>query len=77
MRVTWIMVAALSFVAAAGSTSANAQKSNRNTTKYHYETCSCRFGYGDVCMVAVACNTGGGRCAGKCVLPPNERPTNR
>jgi hypothetical protein len=75
MRVTWIAVAALS-LAAAGSTLANAQ-TNRSATKYHYETCSCHFGYGNVCMVAVSCNTGGGRCAGRCTLPPNERPTNR
>ena len=34
-----------------------------------YNTCTCHFGYGDSCAVAVACATEGGQCSGSCVLP--------
>jgi hypothetical protein len=33
------------------------------TSRYHYETCNCHFGYGDSCQVAVACTNEGGYCS--------------
>jgi hypothetical protein len=37
-----------------------------------YSTCTCNFGYGDVCSVVASCFAEGGRCIGEgpCVLKP-------
>lgn len=43
-----------------------------------YSTCTCNFGYGDVCSVVVSCFTEGGRCSESesCLLEPqSEHPT--
>ncbi len=36
------------------------------TSRFHYETCNCHFGYGDSCQVAVACANEGGYCSRSC-----------
>jgi len=42
-----------------------------------YPTCSCRFGYGSVCIADTSCDSGGGHCAGSCTPPPYSTLTNR
>ena len=38
-----------------------------SVSRYHYDTCSCQYGYpGRACVAAVACTSSGGRCAAKC-----------
>lgn len=56
---------------------AGAENANTTVSKHHYDTCSCRFGYGSVCLASAACDSVGGRCAGSCTVPPNTSLTNR
>ena len=35
-------------------------------TRYHYEMCTCTFGYGQACATAVSCTNEGGYCSGSC-----------
>jgi len=42
-----------------------------------YPTCSCHFGYGNVCIAATSCDVNGGRCTGTCSLPPYVSLSNR
>ena len=42
-----------------------------------YPACSCRFGYGNVCLTAFSCDASGGRCVGARTLDPNASQTNR
>ena len=73
MRTIWPVVLVLA-LAALAPFSARA----RNTeSKYHYNTCSCHFGYGNVCQDGTACVTEGGRCAGSCTPPANATVTDR
>jgi hypothetical protein len=53
------------------------QIANSTKSANHYATCSCHFGYGNVCIVVEACDSGGGRCSGSCTPEPNEGLTNR
>ena len=48
---------------------ASAQKAEVKE-RYHYTTCSCRFGYGGSCVSALACTIEGGRCSGPCTPTP-------
>jgi hypothetical protein len=49
--------------------SAGARNANM-TPRYHYDACSCRFGYpGSACVSDVACTAEGGRCAESCIPP--------
>lgn len=43
-------------------------------TSQVFATCTCSFGYGDVCSVVVSCFSEGGRCSGSgsCVLKPQS-----
>jgi hypothetical protein len=33
---------------------------------YHYDYCTCHFGYGNTCAVVESCGAMGGRCSGTC-----------
>ena len=74
MRIVWltccIVLASLPKVVLA-------QKIADKVSAVRYETCSCRFGYGSVCVPVVSCDSGGGRCAGTCSPPPYQTLTNR
>ncbi len=73
MRTIWPAVLVLSLAALAP-----ASASARNILgKYHYDTCSCHFGYGNVCQNGAACVSEGGRCAGSCRPPANANVTDR
>ena len=56
----------LVLLALAGLTTAPAIAENGEQTRYHYETCTCTFGYGNACATAVSCTSEGGYCAGPC-----------
>jgi len=60
-----VMIIALGLTAQASAT----EVTNSNRAPASYRTCSCHFGYGKVCSVAVACETEGGYCAGSCGEP--------
>ena len=73
MRTIWSVVPVLALAALAPSPA-----SARNTiSKYHYDTCSCHFGYGNVCQNSAACENEGGHCAGSCRPPANATVTDR
>ncbi len=42
-----------------------------------YPTCSCHFGYGDVCIAALSCDVNGGRCVATCSVPDYQQLTDR
>jgi hypothetical protein len=56
---------------------AAAQSTGSVKASYHYDTCSCRFGYGSVCVASVSCASNGGHCSGTCSPPPFATLTNR
>ena len=71
MRTLWAVILALGLAALTPSSA-----SARNTLdKYFYDSCSCHFGYGNVCQNGAACVTEGGRCAGSCRPPANATVT--
>ena len=72
MRTTWA-IAILLGLSLVSPHSASA----KNIFSKQYSTCTCHFGYGNVCQTSVACDNEGGRCAGTCSLPPNATLTNR
>jgi hypothetical protein len=76
MRIT---LSALFVLTIAGLAPGHAATQNANSTKtaYHYETCSCHFGYGNVCLVTASCDSGGGHCVATCTPPTDEGLTNR
>jgi hypothetical protein len=76
MRITWSVIIVLALAGLAPG-SAVAQGANKTASNYHYETCTCRFGYGSVCVAAVSCDSGGGGCSGSCTPPPYAALTNR
>jgi hypothetical protein len=45
---------------------------HRYKTGATYSACTCHFGYGDICVVAVSCSAEGGRCSGSCVPSPQS-----
>jgi hypothetical protein len=75
MRITWSAIIVLALIGLAPY-SATAQNGNIKTSSYRYETCTCHFGYGNVCTTAVSCNNGGGRCSGSCTPSPYDALTN-
>jgi hypothetical protein len=82
MRIKWsvliaLAVAGLTSSYAAAQTANGTQSTNSTKSAYHYATCSCHFGYGNVCIVTEACDSGGGRCSGSCTPESYERLTNR
>jgi hypothetical protein len=57
----------LALVALAGLTPAPASAEIGYMTNYHYEACTCSFGYlENACMVRNSCVTEGGRCLAPC-----------
>jgi hypothetical protein len=42
-----------------------------------YPTCSCHFGYGNVCIAAASCDVNGGRCLETCSAPDYRSLGNR
>ena len=53
-------------LALAGLTIAPAFAEVGESPRYHYETCTCTFGYGKACATAVSCTNEGGYCSGSC-----------
>ncbi len=82
MRITWsaliaVAVAGLASSYAAAQTANGTPITNATKSAYHYNTCSCHFGYGNVCIVTEACDSGGGHCSGWCTPEPYGSLTNR
>jgi hypothetical protein len=50
MRLTLVGMGSIGLTA----TSASAEEEEK-TSRFHYETCNCHFGYGDTCQVVAAC----------------------
>jgi hypothetical protein len=63
MRLSLLSLALLTL---AGLTTAPAIAEVGDTSRYHYETCTCTFGYGKACVTAVSCTSEGGYCSGSC-----------
>jgi hypothetical protein len=74
MRIAWF---ALIVLASLVPNVALAQKAADKVSAIRYETCSCRFGYGSVCVPVVSCDSGGGHCSGTCSPPAYQTLTNR
>jgi hypothetical protein len=66
MRFTYPIVVVL---ALAGLVPAFAANHDVKETSYHYDACTCHFGYGASCQIAVACIASGGKCGSTCVPP--------
>jgi hypothetical protein len=75
MRVSLIGVALIALIGLS-SISAAAEEEDR-TSRFHYETCNCHFGYGDTCQVAAACASEGGYCSRSCNIAPRSNVTLR
>ena len=71
-----LMGLSLSAVIGLTSTSATAEEEDR-TSRFHYETCNCHFGYGDTCQVIAACASEGGYCSRPCNSPAPSNVTLR
>jgi len=59
-----ILSATLTALATLVTAPANAEVGS--TPRYHYETCTCTFGYGKACDTRVSCSTEVGYCFGSC-----------
>jgi hypothetical protein len=69
MRIAFIC--SITFLAMVGIVPSSARAEIGSVSRYHYPTCSCQFGYpGRACTAEVACTSSGGRCAEKCMPPP-------
>jgi len=66
MRFTYPIAIVL---ALAGLAPAFAANQNVKLTSYHYDACTCHFGYGASCQIAAACTATGGKCGATCTLP--------
>jgi hypothetical protein len=74
MRITLSAFIVLALVGLAPQYAA-AQNGSPKMSSYHYETCTCHFGYGNVCTSTVSCNGSGGRCSGSCTPSPYDALT--
>jgi len=83
MRITWLALIAFMFASLAPhpvlaqKVAADQKVAAEKPSTPRYDTCTCRFGYGEVCITTVSCDSNGGKCVGTCTLPPYETPTNR
>jgi hypothetical protein len=64
----------LALVALAGLTPAPAGAEIGYMTRYHYETCTCEYGYlENACVVKNSCVSEGGHCLAPCHLETSQR----
>jgi hypothetical protein len=75
MRTVYSIITALGVLGLTG-TFANAESVTPVSLKYHYSTCTCQYGYGNVCLASAACDNTGGHCTTSCT-PSNSTLTNR
>jgi hypothetical protein len=75
MRLTLMGMALIALIGLT-ATSAAAEEAEK-TSRFHYETCNCHFGYGDTCQVVAACVSEGGYCSRSCNSPPPSNVTLR
>jgi hypothetical protein len=73
MRTTWPVV----IILVLASTMAGSANARNTPNKQQYDTCLCRFGYGNVCGTSIACSNEGGHCVGPCKPPADKPLTNR
>ena len=73
MRISLLAVV----VALTDLTTASALAEVGEQTRYHYEMCTCTFGYGKACATAVSCTNEGGYCSGSCKGETKAAPPRR
>jgi hypothetical protein len=77
MRLTCFALVVVTIVGLTSSYAAAAQSANSTKSSYQYDTCSCRFGYGNVCILVASCESAGGHCLGSCTPQAYDRLSNR
>ncbi len=77
MRIRWAVALIFFALASLPSRVSLAEKAKvaEKPNKPPSETCTCHFGYGDVCINSMSCGINGGKCNGTCSATPWETLT--
>jgi hypothetical protein len=72
-----LLLTGLALMAVVGLAPAPASAEIGDMTRFHYESCTCTFGYGNARVTATACRNEGGYCSASCHPEGESKPALR